>query len=333
MLAFFRKKNVLFYRNFPVLTGGHLKVWDYFNHVKLISGYSSSIYFSASSRWDKAADNPWLPVRSQCLNEWNPKACDILFIEGLDWYVVPVSLREHPNNPVINLIQHVRHSFPDNERYPFLRYPAIRICVSAEVAEAIQATGIVNGPVYTIPNGIDFSTLPKILEQGQRTYDLVICGLKNLPVAHALDKYIRAEYPDLKIKTLDSFIERAQFISILSQARTAIFLPNPTEGEGFYLPALECMALGTLAICPDSMGNRVFCMAGKTCLQPDYTIESFLHCFRQSQSFSENDRAILCQTAYQTAQIYNLEQERRAFAIILKNTQKIWRDFFLKKTV
>jgi len=53
-----------------------------------------------------------------------------------------------------------------------------------------------------------------------------------------------------------------------------VFLPNQKEGEGFYLPALEGMAVGTLVIFPDCIGNRSFCLSGYNCFRPDYTTES-----------------------------------------------------------
>jgi len=49
---------VLFYRYYRGFTGGHLKVWDYYDHVKASSNFIPQIYFSAESVWDSL--NPWL---------------------------------------------------------------------------------------------------------------------------------------------------------------------------------------------------------------------------------------------------------------------------------
>ena len=48
------------------------------------------------------------------------------------------------------------------------------------------------------------------------------------------------------------------------------------EGEGFYLPALEAMALGSLVICPDCIGNRSFCLPGRNCFRPNYDLNSVI---------------------------------------------------------
>ena len=48
---------VLFYRDFKRFTGGDLKVWDYFNHVRSSPRHSAHVRFSAESVWD--ATNPW----------------------------------------------------------------------------------------------------------------------------------------------------------------------------------------------------------------------------------------------------------------------------------
>jgi glycosyltransferase involved in cell wall biosynthesis len=47
----------------------------------------------------------------------------------------------------------------------------------------------------------------------------------------------------------------------INQAKITVFLPY-RDIEGFYMPALEGMALGTLVVCPDCIGNRSFCLPG-----------------------------------------------------------------------
>src|SRR5438552_2195391 len=94
------------------------------------------------------------------LNHWVagsiPARC-ILFLAGTDWRGVPELDRSHFPKPIINLVQHPRHAEPNSELRNFLRNRAVRICVSQEVADAITATGEVNGPVFTIPNAIELS--------------------------------------------------------------------------------------------------------------------------------------------------------------------------------
>ena len=91
---------------------------------------------------------------------WSNKDLTAVFVAGLDWNFFDTARLTSQRLPVINLIQGLRHAEPDCPLYRYLRRPAIRICVSPEVARAIQSTGEVNGPVFVIPNGIDTASLP-----------------------------------------------------------------------------------------------------------------------------------------------------------------------------
>jgi hypothetical protein len=46
-----RLKRVYFHRDYHDFQGGHLKVWDYFNHVDAAEGYRAEIYFTPQSVW------------------------------------------------------------------------------------------------------------------------------------------------------------------------------------------------------------------------------------------------------------------------------------------
>ncbi len=108
------KKEVLFLRDFTGFTGGHLKVWDYFNHVLSSSGYVPMIWFSRRSRWD--ASNPWQNSQQYVLASRTSVNPDVLFLEGMDWLILPEQHREASRIPIINLVQHVRHAWPENRR-------------------------------------------------------------------------------------------------------------------------------------------------------------------------------------------------------------------------
>jgi glycosyltransferase involved in cell wall biosynthesis len=103
-----------------------------------------------------------------------------------------------------------------------------------------------------------------------------------------------------------------------------VFLPNQKEGEGFYLPALEGMAVGTLVICPDCIGNPSFCLSWYNCIRPDYRVESLLNAIQQALQYPRSKiREILTQ-GKQTANEHNLLKERQAFLEILDNIREIW---------
>lgn len=313
-------KKLLFYRDYMGFTGGHLKVWDYYNHTKLSKHYRPSIYFSERSIWE---NNPWRNERGGIEAAWQPENADILFLAGLDWNALPENWEKmRPQIPVINLIQHVRHAKTDDPRYPFLNRPAIRITVSKQVTDAITNTGSVSGPVYTIENCLDFHNFPVVKDYHKRTYDIVIFGLKQPELAVTLFK--RLERQELNIKVINRPMARREYLNLLNDTKIAVMLPNIEEG--FYLPALEGMRLGTFVICPDCIGNRGFCHDTVNCLMPMNDQESFVRATEIALNLAEDDSKRIRDEAYQTALKHDLKRERNQFLEILSQADEIWND-------
>jgi hypothetical protein len=225
-------RTILFHRDFGGLTGGHLKVWDYYRHATHSRRYRPRIYLTPESVRD--AGNPWLSGPSPPLTAWRPAAADVLFLAGLDWEAVP----EPVAMPVINLVQGVRHADRGDPRRAFLVRPAIRICVSDEVADAIGGTGLVNGPVHVIPNGIDLDDLPP--PAAVRDTPVLVAGAKNPAFATAVAE--RLGVAGVRADCLLAGLPRPAFLARLARAQVAVTLP--LDREGFFLPALEAMAVG-----------------------------------------------------------------------------------------
>ena len=324
-------QRVLFRRRYRAFQGGHLKVWDYFNHVRSADGFDPKVWFTADSVWDDT--NPWTPLHEQVLSSWNISDTDILFLAGMDWVCLDEELRQQAPIPILNLIQHVRHANPSDKRYSFLSHKAIRICVSREVADAIRATGKVNGPVHVVPNGIDLTALPSPLPEPQRDIHLLIAGLKQPDLARSLLLTASQEFrPPFSIRdggasfrepvVLTNRIPRDEFLRTLTRSRTAVLLPNPTEG--FYLPAIEAMALGCVVVCPDCVGNRSFCRDGINCFRPEYMPDAILAAAQQAQTLPAAARQAMIDAAAVTAARHSLEQERVSFLSILRHTHQMW---------
>ncbi|MFK5971008.1 MAG: glycosyltransferase [Candidatus Marithrix sp.] len=301
------KKQLLFYRDFQSFTGGHLKVWDYFNHTLQSKQYYPQIHFSPTTIWE---NNPWLN-HAQINKTWQLEQANCLFLAGLDWNV----LTQIPDIPIINFIQHIRHSVPTDPRYIFLRNKAIRICVSEEVTEALRTSQQINGPIFTNPNGINIQALSIV----KHRYNLLIAGLKQPTLAINLQKHLNIE----NVKVLISPLARKDFLNIINQAKITVFLPSSYD-EGFFLPALEGMVLNTMVICPDCVGNRSFCKHYVNCLMPEYNITGILAMIDVALSMSESKRKIMLNNAKQTTQQYTLIQEQQNFLDILDNVTNIW---------
>jgi hypothetical protein len=312
------QRTVGFYRDFRRFTGGHLKVWHYFNHVQHSSRYQPRIAFSAATVWDDT--NPWFPVRDQALAAWDPERADVLFLAGMDWSILSEEHRRSPPKPVINLIQHVRHADPGVPLYQYLAHRAVRICVSEPVIQALRATGKVNGPLFTITNGMDFAELPPRKSWESRDFDLLIVGIKQPALAIEIHGHLKAS--NLRVAVLTQPLLRSAFLELLGNARIALFLPHATEG--FYLPALEGFALETLVVCPDCIGNRLFCLPETTCLQPDYTVEALFQAINHALRLSLPERLALLDAARRMADQHTLESERQAFLNLLHQIDAIW---------
>lgn len=282
-------------------------------------GWQSQVYFTPESVWDQG--NPWLPLKAEALSRFAPQAADVLFVAGMDWQpLLPVLAQKDFSRPIINLIQHVRHADPALPLYGFLQQPAIRICVSVEVQRAIEATGRVNGPVVTIPNGIDLSALMPV-PWDQRDVDVLIVGGKQPQTARAL---AAALSDGRRIVRVAAGMLRSEFIVLLARARTVVCLPTPTEG--FYLPALEAMALGCLVICPDAVGNRSFCRDGDTCLMPLTSVDALCRAVITLEQWTDAARAHLRQRGLMEAARHDLSDERRAFQALLNTIDALWRE-------
>jgi len=299
-------KRLAFYRDFHGFSGGHLKVWDYFRYTRQSQNFTPTICFTDASRMD--ASNPWFAAGEQIQSRWEPYKADALFLGGLDWLAVP----EDCSTPVINLVQGVRHADPADARYQFLSQRAIRICISKEVELAILATGRVNGPVITIPAGLDLADLPR--PSRERDISLLIVGLKHATMAKRLSDRLAAMGIDNTCLTTQ--LPRQKFLGLLGRSNVTAFLPY--EKEGFYLPALEGMAMGTLVVCPDCVGNREFCVDGTNCYLPPYNESALIEAVRQATKVSKAEKDTMTAEGARQSGRYTLVEERRRYLEVLE---------------
>ncbi len=330
-------KNVLFYRNYTRLCGGDLKVWDYFQHVQNSPGHEASIRFSETTVWDEI--NPWWEWRDK-KDQWQNVRPDLFFLSGRDWRILDAQTALNSPVPIINFIQHVRHGQPDDPRFVYLQNKAIRVCVSEEVKDAILATGQVNGPVFVIPNAIDIAKLPARRAPEEYDYEVLIVALKQPKLGgellHRLEglawplqaakRRVGRAFSGFalrqRFKLISSHLPRHEFLQHLSRAKVTVFLPMETEG--FYLPALEGMALGTIVVCPDCVGNRSFCLAGRNCFRPDYTLEKIWQAVNAARGLASDAARQMRAHAGETALGHDLPGERAAFWQVLEAAPTLW---------
>ncbi len=252
------RRTILFVRQLETFSGGHLKVFDYLGHAASAPWLEPRLYLAPGS--DEALARSLTPrgvERTPRLGK-----ADLYFVAGMDWALFDQAGLDLSEAPVVNLIQHVWHAHEGNPRRQYLRRPAVRICVSPEVAAAIAP--LANGPVLTIPNGVGVGE--RAADGTPRRRRVFIGGLKNPGEAEACAAALAAAGAevDLCLEPLD----RGAYLGRIAACQVSILLPNPLEG--FYLPALEAMALGSVPVVPDCVGARSFCLDGVNCLAPAY---------------------------------------------------------------
>ena len=189
--------------------------------------------------------------------------------------------------------------------------PALRICVSAPVQEALQATGRVNGPIECIPNGLDIEALAT-QRQSEHNGKILVDGTKNAQLAASIGEALARHGAAYEVLT--KRLPRPGYLRHLSGFSAAVLLPLPYEG--FYLPALEAMALGVPLVIPPCTGTRDFCIPDKTCLSPDRAPDALAEA--ATQLLANPERAeVLRRGGYDMATRHSLKQERQALFDIL----------------
>jgi len=298
-------KTVLFYRHFLFFQGGHLKFFDYINHVNAYDGYTPLLYMAPGS-----VDHPLWRSSTCLVSDYKPDEADILFLAGDDWQ----SLEAFPNieyqKPIINLIQGFRHFSPTSLLFQNLARKATRICVSNELTAKLIACDVCHDRIFTIENGIDHSLLPASSLCDQES--VLIIGLKQPNLAKNLCRRLRLH--SVNVECTLAPLARSTLLRMMSEVSIVVTLPLPMEG--FYLPALEAMAMGKVLICPDCIGNRSFCHHGVNCLMPEIDLDSIEEAVLSLLASPDLARS-LKESALSVSQAYNIDRERAQFSQVL----------------
>ena len=322
-------RTVWFHRDYRRLTGGHLKHSHYFDHVRRTPEFAPRIVFGDAPPDEGNArerERLWPGGEEVLAGRWSPQPRDLLFVAGLDWRYLRQRGLESLPNPRINLVQHVRHAHEGTELYEYLAEWAVRICVSREVADAITATGRTRGPVFAIPNGVDAAPYASSGNGPPTGYEsrpvpVTVAGYKRPDLARALSERLLAA--GIEHRLLVEFIDREAYLALLAESRVAVCLPR--EKEGFYLPALEAMALGCLAVTLDCIGNRGFCHDHWNCIIAEPNPDSLFRAVERALAMTLSECGRMLERGRDTAARHSLGLERRRFHAILGDIDRLWR--------
>lgn len=311
-------KVVVFHRNFRRFQGGHLKVFHYFEHVRSSPSHQARIRFSRGSILDDS--NPWSGQLEAVIGSDEPVRADTLFLAGMDWQLLAQERRTASPVPIINLIQGFSDTRPTAPLHQFISHPAIRICVSTEIQQALEATRAIEGPIFTIPIGLDLERLPPARPVQERDIDCIVLAVKDPELGRSIAQRLRAERQ--RVLLVDRPLPREDLLEAVARARVTVHLPASREGA--YLPALESMALGALVVCPDCVGNRSFCRDGVTCLMPRRSRRALVRSTLGALRESPRELIPMLSAAREQSEAHSLARERTRFLEILDRAEGLW---------
>ena len=291
---------MLFLRQFPYFLGGHLKVFDYLGHVARSGRFDPLLYLTP----DSIDASAFVPESVRVVAE--PVDADAYFIAGANWRFLDAAGVKTDGRMVVNLLQGFRHLDADVHS-AYLERAAIRICVSEPLAQAVRASERVNGPVIAIPNGIDLDYVGAFAANVKQAR-IFIAGNKNAVMARELAAQL--ESLGLAVDVCIEMVPRDEFLDRLSRCAVTIALPH--ESEGFYLPAIEAMAAGSVLVIPCTPGPAAYCRGAENCVMTEYAVAAMAAAARDLLGDGARRDALRVRAA-QTAALHTLERERSAF--------------------
>ena len=298
------RPTMLFVRYFPGLLGGGLKVFDYVGHVAASQRFEPVLHLRPGS----VDPSRYLPSNIRLVDR--PAPADAYFVAGADWRFLDEAGIDTRDRPVINLIQGFRHLREGDPNYEFLSRPALRVCVSEALALALRASSRAGGPIVAVSNGLDVRALAPL--RGVAGDRVFIAGLKQIALARQVAE--RLVHAGIDVDCSVERVSRDEFLARI--AASAVTVALPFDFEGFYLPALEAMALGSVVVIPHAPGPATYCIDGENAIVTTYDPDELAAAAMRALHDREH-RAVLRAAGLRVAGEHSLERERAAFHALL----------------
>jgi glycosyltransferase involved in cell wall biosynthesis len=145
---------------------------------------------------------------------------------------------------------------------------------------------------------------------------VLVVGIKQPVLAAQLANSLLSRH--INVECAIDPLSRAEFLAKMNES--SIIVALPFEMEGFYLPALEAMAMGKALVCPDCLGNRSFCHDKINCLMPSRHLESIEAAVLRLLANPALTRQ-LQEQAFIDSQSYRIDKERERFTQVLMSCQ------------
>lgn len=299
---------MLFVRTYHGMLGGHLKVFEYMHHVHASGLFEPILYLTPEST---QSPREWLPQGTTIVDR--PVDADAYFIGGFNWRLLDQAGVDLHAKPVVNLLQGLRHAAAGDARREFLSRPALRICVSPAVYDGVRESGLANGPLVMIRNGIDLEYLARMRAPVKRRCAF-IAGSKQPQAAQGLAADLAAHGIDSEVCV--EIVPRDVFLSRMSGCDIVVALPDPQEG--FFLPPLEAMAMGCAVVLPHCPGASSYAHDRRTCLSPPFEIGSIAGAVAELRGDDEL-LARIRDAGTEVALQHSLGRERAEFTAALRS--------------
>jgi hypothetical protein len=111
-----------------------LKFLHYFRHTAATEIVSPALYLTPRSL--AAPGNIFATFEGRTTSELRSFAA--YFVAGEDWFILDAAGIDPANAPTVNLIEDFRYVDPDHALHACLTRPALRICVSRSLADAVR---------------------------------------------------------------------------------------------------------------------------------------------------------------------------------------------------
>ena len=296
-------KSISFHRQYLGYTGGHQKVRDYLDHFCSMN-FSPMLYLEGQASTKKDLFSGISNVEYQ--THYQPEKASIAFLAGMDWQPYLASSAKH--SLIFNLIQHVRHGDKNEQLFEFLAQPAVRLCVSNSVKQAIEPFS--NGPCHVVKIGTSLSTL-KVKKQ----HSLYILANKQPDLGQDIYEWAIKKGISTKLQTTKE--ERIETLKGMASSHVTLSLPN--KSEGFYLPGIESMFYSDMAVVPYCVANKEYYSPRANLIIPTYTEEAIKESIIQALNMNSPSLLIKKWVGRRIAKQYSLESERRILSGIVRN--------------
>lgn len=292
------QKRISFIRHYHGYTGGHKKVRDYLSHF-IELGWTPSLYLSNQARTNRTLFTSLPGVTYQ--TNYEPDHADVVFLAGMDWQTYLPTHQEQ--KPIVNLIQHVRHGDSKEPLFQYLQYPAIRLCVSEAVREAILPHA--NGPCHVIKMGHEFTQIKR-----RAIRDIYILATKQPQLGAELQQWAQREGLDVLCHTKTQ--ESTTVVEAMASSDITVVLPHKTEG--FYLPGIEAMRYSRTAIVPYCVANKEYYSRFSNMHMPHYTLPAIQASITQALNTSAIYRSSQGLIGRFLSRQYTIDNERKQLA-------------------